>query len=290
MKKQFQFTLRSVLFAVVICAFATTLLVLPGVRIRRIRGTLDTVGVSLRLEKRTALAAFFPQFGSYCLDVPENFDSSGVQSIFAELAAVRRVRWKNPKPQDLKCVLTLPCLEELELIDVTGSVCLEIGASMTVRSVTISGFGFTGEDISELSRLRNLENLDLSYTSVTDASLHSLTALKKLRKLHLSQTLITDFGISELSSLPLELLDVSETAITDSCLQSISQIGTLRNLRISTTRVTDVGLCERLRDPAKSSLRELVVSALTYDKDGTSQLERSFPKCSIGAGMFFYLK
>ena len=96
-------------------------------------------------------------------------------------------------------------------------------------------------DVSPLLSLTNLNWLGLSNTSITDAGVASLTSLTKLTNLHLSSTSITDAGVASLTSLTtLQELSLSFTSITDAGVASLTSLTNLQELSLNGTSITDV--------------------------------------------------
>ena len=81
---------------------------------------------------------------------------------------------------------------------------------------TLAAFeGVTGEGLRYLMPLKDLRELELSYTRVDDKGLRFLASLKRLRTLSLQHTDVTDAGVAELRLLPeLKTLDLRQTAVT----------------------------------------------------------------------------
>lgn len=81
----------------------------------------------------------------------------------------------------------------------------------------------TDEGISQLAKLQQLEELDLSGTAITDAGLEALAPLANLARLHLN-----------------------DTAISDAAIPTLERMAGLRELRLGGSKITRDGLL-RLR-------------------------------------------
>jgi hypothetical protein len=134
-----------------------------------------------------------------------------------------------------------------------------------------------------LSRLRRLENLDLSFTSITNAGLANIEVLAELRVLSLSHTNVDDAGMLHLSALTrLEELILDNTAVSDHGLVHLENLTALRRgLGLAHTRVTDAGL-ERLIHLTR--LRYLNLSWTSVTPAAAETLKEALPGVSITLG------
>jgi len=103
----------------------------------------------------------------------------------------------------------------------------------------------TDAALDYVSRLTELEDLDLSGTDVTDRGLAYLKRLTKLKRLSLDDTKITDRGLEHLEGLnSLRALSLKRTSVTDAGLPRLKSCTSLRRLRIDNTYVTHAGMDE----------------------------------------------
>ena len=94
-----------------------------------------------------------------------------------------------------------------------------------------------GMDFSVLSKLTNLETLDLSGCTVSSGGLSAIAQLPKLNTLSLSGCTLTD--VSALSPLvTLESLDLSGNVISD--ISSLSSLTALKSLNLSSNTLTTI--------------------------------------------------
>ena len=94
-----------------------------------------------------------------------------------------------------------------------------------------------GMDFSALSKLTNLETLDLSGCTVSSGGLSAIAQLPKLKTLSLSGCTLTD--VSALSPLvTLESLDLSGNVISD--ISSLSSLTAIKSLNLSSNTLTTI--------------------------------------------------
>jgi Leucine-rich repeat (LRR) protein len=107
-----------------------------------------------------------------------------------------------------------------------------------------------------VSRLPQLEVLDLRRTNLSDESATRIAELRSLRDLSLG-----------------------ETAITDRTLQSVLALDSLASLQLSETNISDVGIRELARTP---SLREIVVARCPrVTKESVAWLRAAKPNLTV---------
>jgi hypothetical protein len=110
----------------------------------------------------------------------------------------RAVAWAhNGNPSD-KPGVTTGSLNGSDKID--GRQMSELCESnVKVRSIDVSGRGFVDDNaLQHLEGLTELEELNLSNTTITDSGLVHLDGIKSLKKLDLSGTKVTQAGIEKL--------------------------------------------------------------------------------------------
>jgi|GEM_PF-3133703 len=126
-------------------------------------------------------------------------------------------------------------------------------------------------DISPLSYLERLEDLDLRSNNITDVS--PLSGLTNLRYLFLNYNVISD--ISPLSSLEnLEGLSLRGNRITD--ISSLSGLERLETLYLTDNQITDFTPLYTL-----TVLRILVIDAQSISDEEFNVLQDNLPKCEI---------
>ncbi|MHC4180142.1 MAG: leucine-rich repeat domain-containing protein [Planctomycetota bacterium] len=104
------------------------------------------------------------------------------------------------------------------------------------------GSDFGDENMVYLSELADLRWLSLG-TPVTDSGLVHLETLTKLEQLFLDRTQVTGGGLEHVKGLAkLELLALDGTQVTDSSLEHLKGFTNLHALSLTGTKVTDAGL------------------------------------------------
>lgn len=100
----------------------------------------------------------------------------------------------------------------------------------------------TDDGVALVSGLKNLKELELSYSKVTNKGLARMASLTKLESLILDGCKVGDEGLRNLMGLKkLRWLTVHESNVGDAGLEYVKELPGLRFLQISRTRVTDAG-------------------------------------------------
>lgn len=130
-----------------------------------------------------------------------------------------------------------------------------------------------------LARLSQLRELELEGYPVDDAELASIKGLGQLRKLRLGSTELTDAGLEHLKGLSqLSELRLDFTSITNKGLEHLKGLSQLQTLDISATKITDAGL-EYL--DGLSQLKELRLYSTSVSDESVKKLQRALPNCKI---------
>ncbi len=103
-----------------------------------------------------------------------------------------------------------------------------------IRKLSLSSTAITDRTVAQLARLSNLDELDLSRTSVSDKNLHELlSGCGRLRKLNLDQTRVTNDCIEVLAEAKhLRILDLADTEITEDGMASLKLLSQLSSLTV----------------------------------------------------------
>jgi Leucine-rich repeat (LRR) protein len=102
----------------------------------------------------------------------------------------------------------------------------------------------TDADLNEVSKLENLETLDLSFGVITNLALEHIKGLKKLQTLDLRNTQVDDAGLAMVEELPsLKHLYLTNCPITDEGLVHLQKLN-LESLYVGGmfTEITDKGM------------------------------------------------
>lgn len=114
--------------------------------------------------------------------------------------------------------------------------------------LSFSNSSLSGDDLSDLARLKYLWRLDLGSCSFAEADLERFAepgALPKLTDLWLENTALTDAALPLIARLSgLEWLIVGGTRITDAGLEPLRALPRLRVLWVNNTEVSDAGLLQ----------------------------------------------
>jgi len=113
-----------------------------------------------------------------------------------------------------------------------------------VVAVNLRGSWVADVDMLELSRMPDLERLDLSHTRITDEGMMNLKSAPRIKELKLFYAeWITDQGMRAIKEWKhLKRLDLRGTRISDGTLEIASNLNALEALDVSNTEVTDLGL------------------------------------------------
>lgn len=143
-----------------------------------------------------------------------------------------------------------------ELCQAVDPLSVKVIQERLITGVSLSeGVRSQISDLSRLSNLNGLRELDLSHTRVSDVS--SLSGLKDLKVLNLSGTEIS--SISALSAMrELQVLLLSGTKISD--VSGLSGLNSLQVLDLAGTQVSDVSVLSSLSGLQRICLREAPVS------------------------------
>ena len=179
----------------------------------------------------------------------------------------------------------------------------------TLKSLTLTDFDFSdaSQQLMFLTKLSQLESLDLRQTNVDDAALTHLSQLNSLRilKLEYNQQL-TDKGLAHIAGLTqLSELDLAFVPVNDQSIESLTQLKSLTKLYLYGTLISDEGL-RRLpelpelevlyvgRDEgaeisdisveiltARQSLKTLGIPGTRFSPAGIQKLRDELPNCTL---------
>ncbi len=246
----FQFSLRTLLIVVTLCAILCSWLAVKTERVKREReaaAAIEKLGGEVHW-------IYSPPSGSAWLQslrsLVENDDVSGyVIHVY--------LNGTQATDTDLEHLKGLPRLLFLRL-DQT--------------KVTDAG-------LEHLKGSRHLDTLWLHRTRITDAGLEHLKGLKELEYLHLGHTQITDAGLEHLKELSqLEIVFLPGTRISDAGLGHLKGLNRLRSLNFSGTQITDAGL-HHLEGLTKLTRLDLTNTRVT--NEGVEKLQQVLPDCEI---------
>lgn len=120
---------------------------------------------------------------------------------------------------------------------------------------------FSAQGLENLGKLKELQLLNLAYTSVADSDLALLSGLKSLTILHLTGTHVSDQGLVHLSGLKnLKMLMLMFTTVSDQGLEHLQGLKKLEDLMLNDTQVT---------------------------KKGAAMIQKMLPECQVTYGSLF---
>ena len=123
------------------------------------------------------------------------------------------------------------------------SALAQLKAFDRLYKVELDGCAIDDEALVFLAELQNMEELNLSGSTVTDAGLPSLIPLKKLTDLDLEGCSITDEGMRSLGQMPqLNRLNLSGSKVTDAGLPLLIPLKELMELHLEGCLITDEGM------------------------------------------------
>lgn len=128
----------------------------------------------------------------------------------------------------------------IECREVDGTTLRSIGHLKYVRRLYLPEATSADYLISQLSRMKQLELLELFGSDVSDESVATIRRLPGLQKLVLAFTPITDSGVRQLANHPtLRILNLGGTQITDESLPVFKTLPKLEELYLDYTPVTE---------------------------------------------------
>jgi hypothetical protein len=143
--------------------------------------------------------------------------------------------------EHLKGVAQLQVLN-LDGTQVTDAGLEQLSGLTQLRALNLDSTRVTDAGLKHLKGLRQLERLSLRWTQLTDAGFEHLKGLTQLRSLYLNGTKVTGAGFVHLKGLKeLSALELSGTQVTDAGLEHLKELR-LSWLHLRWTPVTDAGM------------------------------------------------
>ncbi|MBL9161307.1 MAG: hypothetical protein JNL18_01050 [Planctomycetaceae bacterium] len=153
-----------------------------------------------------------------------------------------------------------------------------IGRIKSLRRLSLRLSSLTDAGLTALQGLQQLEELDLSYTTVSGDGLRALARLPNLRRLVLDFTYLGDEDLSVIKDFP-QLIDLSirGTGVGDIGVAALSTAVNLRRLNLESTAVSDRGLRHLGQ---LSRLEELHLKGAEVTLQGAAALTAALPQFS----------
>jgi Leucine rich repeat/Leucine Rich repeat len=158
---------------------------------------------------------------------------------------------------------------ELELVEALPQL-----HELWLNETQISDLG-----MGHLEALTQLQFLSLQNSKVTDVGLEHLKGLHELQKLFLRNTQVTNVGLEHLKGLyQLQWLGLDGTQITDAGLEHLKGLYQLQSLNLNGTQITDSGL-EHLKGLVQ--LQTLWLYNTHFTEGAIENLQHALPNCRI---------
>jgi hypothetical protein len=159
---------------------------------------------------------------------------------------------------------------------------VEVDASSPDQSgirVTLSSDSLTDADLELVSRLPQLQRLDILASNITDAGLVHIEGMTTLRMLSLKGSKVTDAGLKNLQGLvQLEMLSLEHTQIAGSGLEHLNGLPNLHYLNLRSTPVSDASLDSLT---GLSKLQTLRLDGSGVSETGIRKIQKALPNCRI---------
>ena len=150
-----------------------------------------------------------------------------------------------------------------------------------LRRLYLSFTQITDRGVAILSRLTQLESLELNSPRITSESAPDLTKLQNLKSLGLSACAIDERSVAALSAFPkLTWLRISGTGIGNECLPQIAKLQNLNSLYLGGKIIDDNGL-PYLHGMKNLASLDLASTGVTTDGPAVKELKKALPNCSI---------
>ena len=251
-RRWFQFSLRTLLIFVTLCAIPCSWLAVKIRQARRERETAEAI-------KELVGAGGGVEWSKP--SVPAWLRSLVGEDVFVHIH---------------KVFLSGPQVTDVQLDYLNGLSQLE--------DLSIWGTQITDTGLEHLHRLSQLRHLEIVYfhsqdSKITNAGLGRLGGLNQLQELRLINSQATDAGLENLKGLSqLTDLNISGIQITDGQLPHLSGLTQVRELTLFATPLTDAGL-EHLT--GLKQLRRLYLNGSQVTDEGVRKLQQTLPNCKI---------
>jgi len=181
--------------------------------------------------------------------------------------------------RDLKYLSKLTALSSLDLDDshITDAGLVSLEGMTKLKVLGLMSTQVSSAGLKSLRAMKELKTLNLNRTRVRDLS--PISHLTLLTNLQLWHTPIDDKGLAPIVGLTgLTHLELNGTRITDIALPHVARMPKLQKLSIERTNVTDRGLTVLVECKA---LKQLHVSDTNISQDGLKAFQKARPDVSV---------
>ncbi len=217
-RRQFQFSLRSLLLLVVVVALPCSWL---GVEMKKARNQRDAY------DKVIQLGSYYYEFENLADPTPKWLVELLGERFFVDVEDIGIPIGAEISDDDLVCLDRLPKLKLLAISysQITDSGLQHLDRLHELQELFAPGCGITDEGLRHLQGLAKLKSLTLTHNwDITDAGLEHVKGLVNLQTLELRGIKVSDAGLERLKGLTrLEKLDVRGTMVTDAGVAKLQQ-------------------------------------------------------------------
>ncbi len=156
---------------------------------------------------------------------------------------------------------------------------------------SFGGYGYlnflcsaTEDDLRSMAELSHVKFLELQGAQIGDSALKRIQNLSELEQLGLCSTKITDAGLVELKAFPnLGKLDLGDTEVTDGGMADLMCLGRLEELELSQTQVTDQGLAmlQELKTLKHLSFMQPFRTQMQISDEAVAKFKQAVPDCEV---------
>lgn len=197
-----------------------------------------------------------------------------------------------PGPKPLRMLLGddyFADLASIEMANIADTDLRWISEQTTLRRLLVSG-AFSDDGLEAVSRLGDLEVLEISGGRFSGSGLDRLSNLSRLRLLSLNDLSLSDDATRSIGRLTrLESLSLANSRIGSKQVGHLKGLDQLKSLDLSGTQVGDEGLAAL---PGLKTLRTLRLSGSMVSDKGIAKLQTALPNIqiehSIAVGRGFY--
>ncbi|MBS1994226.1 MAG: hypothetical protein JSS83_27130 [Cyanobacteria bacterium SZAS LIN-3] len=163
----------------------------------------------------------------------------------------------------------------LDRSDADDAALAHAGELPELRKLSAFSTTIRGDCFKEISTLKKLNTLHLSYNNIRESNYGYLKNMPALCYLHLGRTNMSDAGLVHIGKcLKLEALDISQNNVTDAAIKDILALKKLRFLLCRGTKITPAGI---IRLKALPALREIVLPAARYRQSDMALMQAALP-------------